>query len=148
MEAILNWIVAFGTLLSGFASLFTIYAVYSIHKREKLLTQRQLLLPLWDHLTSLNGINPKDPITVDVIKSLNTLELVAVCSEGGMIDPNVIKRVFGDVFLKQYMDIERCDHIEGLGKTGRELLMENPATMSFYDTLMKEHKEHGKLSTE
>ncbi len=147
MDATLNLITALGALLSGIASVLAIWIVKKVHEREKLLTQRQLLLPLWDHLKDLSDIDPAEPVAVDVIKSLNTLELVAVSCEGGMIDPQVIKRVFADVFRKQYMDIEQCGRIEGIGKTGKQLLSENRSTMVFFDSLMTEHKEQGKLST-
>lgn len=146
MDAALNIVMVLGTLLSGIASLGAIYVAYRIHKREKLLTQRQLLLPLWEYMSTLTQIDPDNPITPDIIKVANTLELIAVCCEGQMIDPTVIKRVFGDVFMALYQTIEQCPNIPGIEVTGKALLMRNPAAMSFYAELLKEHQERGKLS--
>ena len=65
-----------------------------IHQSQQLLSQRQLLLPLWDYMSSLKNIDPAQPIEPDVLKVVNSLELVSLCCEDGMVDAAVIKRAF------------------------------------------------------
>lgn len=77
---------AAGAVLSGVATTIAILVAYKVHQNQKLLSQRQLLLPLWDYMATLSKIDSNKPITPDVIKVVNTLELVAICCEGGMID--------------------------------------------------------------
>ena len=81
---------AAGAVLSGVATTIAIIVAYKVHQNQKLLSQRQLLLPLWDYMATLSKIDSNTPVTPDVIKVVNTLELVALCCEGGMIDEKVI----------------------------------------------------------
>jgi hypothetical protein len=142
---ILNVLTTLGTLLSGAAAFLAVYVVYRIHKKERLLEQRQLLLPLWKYMASLKRIDPSAPIGPDIVRSVNTLELVSFCAEGEIIDPAVIKRTFADVFIRQYDAIIACTEVSRTGKSGRDLLRENRATMSFYDQLMEDYKKGQKL---
>ena len=90
---------AAGAVLSGVATTIAIIVAYKVHQNQKLLSQRQLLLPLWDYMATLSKIDSNTPVTPDVIKVVNTLELVALCCEGGMIDEKVIRRTFKDQFI-------------------------------------------------
>lgn len=112
---------------------------------QKTLSQRQLLIPLWDHITGLNSIDPADPRPVEVHQAVNTLELVALCCEGGMVDEKVIKRTFRGPFMKLYEAIGECPHMESLRRSGKDLLHENPAAMKFYEKLRKEHMDRDEL---
>ena len=117
-----------------------------IHESDKLLSQRQLLLPLWQYMSSLSNVNPRNPVTPDILKNVNTLELVALSCEGGMVDPAVIKRTFGPLYLALYDQVSVVPEVPGLGKSGLDLLRENPAAMAFYEELRREHMSRGKLS--
>ena len=109
------------------------------------MSQRQLLLPLWSYITNLNDIDPTKPIEADVLKTVNTLELVALCCEGGMIDAAVIKRTFKDVYLRLYDQIQALPILPGLKRSGPELLNQNPAAKAFYKELEEEHMRAGQL---
>ena len=61
----------------------------TILESEKLLSQRQLLVPLWTYITSMDETNPEEVIEPNVHKSINALELIALRCEGGMIDKEV-----------------------------------------------------------
>ena len=106
---------------------------------QRALNQRQLLLPLWQYLAKLNDIDSKQPITPQVIETVNTLELVALCCEGGMVDKGIIKRTFRDGFMRHYQAINACVSVPGTNKTGSQLLAENRAAMAFYNELIAEH---------
>lgn len=41
--------------------------------------------------------------------------------------------------MKHYTDIDRCNTINGLNKTGKQLLMENRAAQKFYLKLLQDH---------
>jgi hypothetical protein len=111
---------------------------------QRSLNQRQLLLPLWQYLTKLNDVDPLKPITPQVIETVNTLELVALCCEGGMVDSTIIKRTFRDGFMKHYQAINACVNVPQTGKTGSQLLAENKAAMAFYNELIAEHLDADK----
>jgi hypothetical protein len=136
---------ALGTLLSGLATVGAIVIAWRVWKGQRLLSQRQLIVPLWDYMSTLNAIDPTTPVIPDIIKAVNTLELVAICVEGEMIDPKVIRRTFRDRFTQLYDQIDSCAVLPSLGKTGKELLRENRAAMSLYDTLRQEFMEQDKI---
>ena len=68
---------AAGAVLSGVATTIAIIVAYKVHQNQKLLSQRQLLLPLWDYMATLSKIDSNTPVTPDVIKVVNTLDLCA-----------------------------------------------------------------------
>ena len=131
---------------SALAAGVAVWVSYKVHRSETLLAQRQLLLPLWQYISGLNEINSEKPITPDVIKSVNTLELVALCCEGQMIDPKVVKRTFSDVFITQFDQINRCGTLPGMTKNGNDILRECRAASYFYEELRREHLGRGQLS--
>jgi hypothetical protein len=75
-----------------------------------------------------------------VVKVVNTLELVALCVEGGMVDAQVIRRTFREGFIYHYEQVKACGELERMnGKTGADLLRENRAAQAFYTQLIDEH---------
>jgi hypothetical protein len=117
-----------------------------IHESQTLLSQRQLLIPLWNHMSVLNHIDPDQPIEPDVLKLVNTLELVAVSCEGGMVDTHVIKRIFRDLYMEFYEEIAAIKMLPGRRVSGVTLLNENRAAMKFYKELQDEHINRDRLN--
>lgn len=162
-----EWVTAVGTVISAIAASGAVAVAFIIWQQQKaltedlskrhdelakeladksrLLTQRQLLLPLWQYMSTLNRINSEAPAVPDVLKAVNTLELIAICCEGEIIDPKVVKRTFRETFIEIYGQIKRCNKLEGIGKNGDEILLENKAALAFYDELMGEHKQRDSL---
>ncbi|MBD8625544.1 hypothetical protein IFT64_01185 [Oxalobacteraceae sp. CFBP 8753] len=126
---------ATGSLMSGLATIAAVYVAYWVHRSQKILSQRQLIVPLWDHISSLRKFDPSNPIAEDAVKIVNALELVAICCEGKMIDEKVILRTFNEQFLGHYESIKKCNLIPGLGIDGEQLLLENRATIEYYRKL-------------
>ena len=142
----LDTISAVSGALSGVGTAAAVFVSWLVCRGQRLLSQRQLLIPLWQYMSSLSEINSQRPITPDVLKIVNTLELVALSCEGGMVDPAVIKRTFRTIYMNLYEQVERCGPLPGLEpKTGRDLLKENPAAMAFYQQLLKEHLDRDRL---
>lgn len=125
-------------MLSGIATIIAVVVAYKVHQNQKLLAQRQLLLPLWDYMSTLSTIDADEPVTPDVIKVVNTLELVALCCEGGMVDKRVVKRTFREQFIDHYEQVKRCRNIPGLQCDGEGLLKQNRAATEFYRYLEQE----------
>lgn len=117
----------------------------AIFESQKMLSQRQLLVPLWNYMTSLNRLDADNPNVKDVLNAVHTLELVALCCEGGMVDELVIKRTFRDVYIMQYDQIASCKNMPSLARDGKALLRENPAAMKFYEQLKQEHMNRDQL---
>lgn len=143
--ALLETISATGTLLSGVATLIGINVAYKVHQNQKLLSQRQLLLPLWGYMSTLSKIDPNNPVTPDVVKVANTLELVALCCEGGMIDERVIRRTFKDQFMAHYEAVEKCTSLPGLDFDGKGLLKQNKAAVQFFNSLNAERLSQDRI---
>lgn len=134
-----------GALLSGSAAIIGILVAFRIHENQKLLSQRQLLLPLWEYMSTLHKINHESPITTDIVKVVNTLELVALCCEGGMIDEQVIRRTFKEQFMEHFESIEKCSNVPGLNIDGKALLRQNRAASQFYRSLDNERLSSDKI---
>lgn len=118
-----------------------------IHASEKLLSQRQMIVPLWTYITSIEEIDRESIIEPTVLKTMNALELIALCCEGGMIDQAVIKATFSEIYIRQYEAIDSLPTMPGMKKDGKQLLRENRAARRFYEELKKEDTEHGRLKT-
>src|SRR5437870_1639408 len=106
-------LVAIGTILTAVITALAIFVSWRVYKGQRLLSQRQLLIPLWEYMSTLKTINSKDPIAPDILKAVNTLELVALSVEGGMVDPQVIRRTFRGVFNSIYLQIEAVTEVPG-----------------------------------
>jgi hypothetical protein len=144
-ETIIALASAVGALLSGTATVAAVYVSYHVQKSQKLLSQRQLLIPLWDHMASLSDIDSDQPVLPDIIKVVNTLELVALCCEGGMVDRTVIMRTFRDQYIKHYENIERCKKLPSLEIDGKALLLQNRAAVVLYAQLNQERLNQDRI---
>lgn len=134
--------------LSALALIGTVFVTWRVANTQKLLTQRQLLIPLWEYMSKLNDIDPNPSVVKgkQVQETVNTLELVALCCEGGMVDESVIKRTFREPFILLYDVVAALPEMPDLRKSGRQLLNENPSAMTFHGKLMKEKQNAGKLA--
>lgn len=132
-----------GTGLAAIAAAIGVFLAWKVHNEQNVHGRRQLIVPLWEHMNKLTRINYECPDVDDVINAVNTLELVALCCQGGIVDKTMIKQTFGEGFLEMYQSIEKCPTLPGVGKlgkelTGKQLLLENPAAMNFYKELSAE----------
>lgn len=130
-----------GVVISGIGVYIARQAMKSseeIARTQRRLAQRQLIIPLWQYMASLNKIDTENPNVDHVLKAVNTLELVALCVEGNMVDGQVIRRTFRDSFVALVDQIDNCRTLPALNKDGKALLKENKAAMAFYEELKKE----------
>ena len=146
-----DFLVATGTVLSALATTVAVLMSWKVYEGQRLLSQRQLLIPLWEYMTAVRNLNSAAPATPEVLRAANTLELIALSVEGRMVDPAVIRRTFADVYLSIYRQITE---IKGLPKmtnamgellSGAELLDNYPAASKFYEQLRKEKLDRGSL---
>lgn len=113
---------------------------------QKQLAQRQFIIQLWDRMAAIQPIKAEDPAPAQVHNATSTMELIALCCEGGMIDVAIIKRTYADNYIRLYDMVEACGPIKNMeGKTGKQLLHENPAAMAFYHELKQEKMRRGQL---
>lgn len=144
----MNWsmIEAIAQSVAAIIAAVAIYMSIRLHRRQMLLEQRQLLLPLWKHLQDLNQINPENPVWPDVIRAVNLLELIAVCWEGQLIDENIVRRMYSQLYLEFYDKICDCKKPpDQVGKDGKEMIMGCPAVLALYDQLISEYASKGQL---
>lgn len=117
-----------------------------IQKSQILLTQRQLIIPLWDTLASIKSFDLTNYHPNDPIKLANTLELVALCWEGELIDQQIIKRTFKDSYITLWELIGACNKSDEGYRLGREIQKENKAAAKLYRILLEEHENDGVIS--
>ncbi|WP_373225773.1 hypothetical protein [Enterobacter cloacae complex sp. ESBL7] len=141
VAAICASVAALGNLATA---VFSYLATRKTTKNQRELTQRQIILPLWDHISALSKINPQNPVTVDVVKNINALELVALCCEADIVDEKVIFRTFSEQFIQHFEDIKSCQDV-GDGRSGTSLIKENRAAEEFYDRLNEARKSTGRI---
>lgn len=140
---------AIGAGVAGVAALASVYVAWrairvsrDVADTQVKLSQRQLLLPLWQYMAELKNVDPTKPVVPDVVKVVNTLELVALCVEGEMVDGQIIRRTFRDGFVTHFDQVKACGPLPNMnGKTGMDLLRENRAALSLYERLMEEHRK-------
>ncbi|MGR5312560.1 DUF4760 domain-containing protein [Photobacterium damselae] len=138
---------AVSTAFSVIAVIITAIIAWLVFQGQKKLSQRQLIIPLWKYLSNIREIDPEKPIASDVINLVNTLELVAICCEGGMVDEDVIRRTFSDGFIHHSDAILKINsNIQGLGKDGKTIFKENKSAYQFYRKLTDEYYSTNKLA--
>ena len=69
---------------------------------------------------------------------MNALELVALCCEAGIIDPDIVRRTFRQTYIELYDQIDQVANVPGISKSGKKLILENPAAMKLYETFKQE----------
>lgn len=145
-KEILDLLTLVALALSAIGAIGAIVVSKRVAETQKLLAQRQLLIPLWEYMSKIDDIDPNDVKPRHVQQTVNTLELVALCCEGGMVDEDVIKRTFADQFIYLFEVIQALPEIPALRRSGKQLLNENRAASAFYAKLKGEMLERDKLA--
>jgi hypothetical protein len=110
-----------------------------LNETDRLYSQRAQLLPLWQYISQLNHIDPKKPVTPDIMRAVNALELVALCCEATIIDPAIVRRTFRQTYIELYEEIEQVGEVPGMNKkSGTTILRENPAAQKWYHEFKRE----------
>lgn len=123
-------------LVSALTASIAIIISIIVYVGQKQLAKRQFIIPIWQYMATLDSIDPNKVIIPNLIKVINTLELIAVSCEGKMIDKKIILRVFAHQYVLLYEQIQSCGAIPSLNnKTGQMLLNECPAVISFYNDI-------------
>ncbi|EAA4627368.1 TPA: hypothetical protein ACG0V2_005090 [Escherichia coli] len=130
--------------VAALGNLITAVFSYLTMRKNRELTQRQIIIPLWSYISVLSKINPQEPILPDIVKNINALELVALCCEANIVDEKVIFRTFLEQFIQHFEDIKNCRNI-GDGRSGMDLIKENRAAEEFYDRMNKARKSFGRI---
>lgn len=104
-------IVGAGTFLATAFAGYATWRAASIARTQKELAQRQSIFQLWDRIAGLRPIDPENIVPMHVHNALATMELIALCCEGGMVDATVIKRTFADRYIELRDWIMACGRI-------------------------------------
>ena len=130
---------AIGVILATITATTGIIISFIVYLGQKKLSKRQFIIPLWEHMTSLNDLNPSEIVIPHVIKTVNTLELIAISCEGKMIDEAIIIRSYAHQFVYNFETVQKCPTMPALNnKSGQDLLNECPAVIAFYNKI-KQH---------
>lgn len=139
-------VAALGFVLGIVSLTLNIRTNKSIHASQALNQRRGAFFELWPHISHLSKIDPTNPVQVDVIKSINALELTALCWEAGIVDRDMIKIAFLDGYMSMYEAINQISSKLPNGKTGPELIGETPVMMKVYDELKELRKKRASLT--
>ena len=86
-------------------------------------------------MLEISRIKSLDPDPEDVRIALNLLALVAQCCELQVVEPEILKEMFGKVFVSVYRDIAAIDKDVTIGNTtkpGRDFLSDSPRVTQWY----------------
>lgn len=110
------------------------------HIEQRRFEQRAHLIPLWEYMSELSEIDPSQPITPQVVKVVNTLELIALCKEADIVDETVILRTFRGKYIALYEAVSKCKALKGYPRevSGQDLLNENHAATQLYNELIEQ----------
>ncbi len=136
---------AIAVVVSAVTAMKQVNLTASIHREQMTLSQRQLFLEIWPKMEALNIIDPASPVAVDVVRTANVLELVALCWEGGMVDSAVIRRSFGTRYIEYYENLQKVPKLTNPNLSGSDILRAVPAVGRLYDQLRKEQQEQNAL---
>jgi hypothetical protein len=114
-------------------------------KTDLLYSQRAQLLPLWEYMSGLNHIDIEKPSGPAILKIVNALELVALCCESNIVDPDLVRRTFRQTYIDLYEEVTQVREVPGRKISGLKLLGENKVAMSWYDKFKQELKDEGKV---
>jgi hypothetical protein len=118
------------------------------HEEQRRFEQRAQLIPLWEYMSSLREIIPDNPITPQVVKTVNTLELIALCKEADIVDGTVVLRTFRQKYIELFETVSECGPLKGYPgdkkPTGKDLLAENHAATQLYNDLIAERNNRDK----
>lgn len=128
-------------IASAIAAFFAIIVSIITYRGQSQFARRQMIIPLWEYISSLNEIDPAAPIVPDILKALNTLEVVAASYENNIVDKKIIEGTFAEQFIKHYDNIAKCGQIAILqNRTGKGLLAESPYLHKLYNQLTTKRK--------
>ncbi len=146
----MNWLAieAIGVAISAIISAYAIYQTVILHRQQMLLEKRQFLMPIWTKMNKLDEIVPDKPNWKDVAKAVNLLELIAVSWEGGLIDEDIIRRMYSQLYIEFYEKIIECKNPpQNVSKDGRQMLAASPAVTSLYQLLKAEAAARNRLTS-
>jgi hypothetical protein len=110
--------------------------------------QRQTIVDLWPALTAICEVNAQTAPEV-VRRTVNTLELVAICYEAQAVDRDVVLATFGDAFVATYEELQahhtKMPAVRNL--SGAELLRENKATIRTYEEIKRRITAQGRITS-
>lgn len=117
-----------------------------LNDQESNFEKKRFIISLWDKMTAISSINPGKPVEVDVRNAVNTLELVSICWQAGIVDKRMVVLSFGNLFNSLYVQIEQIhQRLPGCGRTGHELLSHNPAISAVRNQIREEIERHGNI---
>lgn len=113
-------------------------------KKQFEFNQAASVLTLWEYTSEIVQIDPSDPDEEELFRSMNAIELVALCVHLEVIHPEIFDRTFSRWFVEHYERIRACRRVsknELDQRSGRDLLNENPTTKELYRKIKWRRRE-------
>ena len=117
-----------------------------LNRQESDFEKKRFITVLWDKMATVSNISRDEPIEADVRYAVNTLELVSLCWQAGIVDKRMVILSFGRLFDSLYIQIEQIsERLPGCGKTGHELLTQNPAISAVRRQIRERLEQQGEI---
>lgn len=145
MDSFWDPIVAIATSISTVIAAYAIFKTVKLTEKQILLERRQQVIPLWSHIKQLSRIDPHRPNWDSVTDAVNGLELIAIAWEGGLVDRDILRRMYKDLFIEFFESIQACAAPSAGDKSGHDMLKECPSAMRLYNELMHDITEGQKV---
>jgi hypothetical protein len=148
-------VAAAGVIVSAIATMIAVSAqrkqralTEELHKDARLLTQRRAFIDIWPVIAEMKDIDSENASPATVVENINKLELVAACWEGEMVDITLIRRTFQARYIEMVERIRSVPQMKTLrGKSGQDLLSENPAVERLYNSLKEKSLNSGAVQS-
>jgi len=124
---------AIGTALSALFAFFALWVAIMTQTRQSKLEKSRFIFDVLDHTKEMRELDVSAPNTNDLITNVNSLERVAISWENRLSSRNLINITLKNQYIRIYEQIASIKNpVSGIGKTGIQILEENPLITSVY----------------
>ncbi|MCP4336149.1 MAG: hypothetical protein GY785_26190 [Gammaproteobacteria bacterium] len=128
-------------VMSMAVSVIALFLAGRASNLNKNMFRRQSVIDLHMAWQKIRGINPKEPITPDVIRAVSTMDLTASLWLHDVVDRNILCQSYWPSFQALYDSLHKCEiEVPGTGRTGRDFLNDD-IRLAYWQ--MKEHVPQG-----
>lgn len=128
----LDWHAAAATI-SAIGILVSAYTAWRLQRETAMQKRRSDLIPIWKEMLSISRIDSSTPDPEQVRVALNLLGLVTQCHALTIVEPTVLKQMFGSVFVSVCGDIAAISAPLTIGvttKPGRDFLADEKSIVA------------------
>ncbi|SIO69146.1 hypothetical protein SAMN05444172_5429 [Burkholderia sp. GAS332] len=130
-----NWQAA-AAIITALGILTNAWTAWRLQQDTSRQKRRSDLIPVWKEMLAISRIDSLKPDPEQVRIALNLLALISQCYALDIVEKNVLKEIFGSVFVSVYKDIAAINNPITIGVTtqpGRDFLNDEKRIANLYN---------------